>query len=33
MIDSDYDETSFFVRQCYFTGGSDPYGRLKVAWR
>lgn len=31
MIDTDYDGTSFFVRHCYFTGGNDPYKRLKVA--
>jgi adenine-specific DNA-methyltransferase len=32
MIDSDYDEESFLVRHCYFSGGgTDPYGRLKRA--
>lgn len=31
MIDTDYDDESFFVRHCYFTGGNDPYKRLKVA--
>jgi adenine-specific DNA-methyltransferase len=31
MIDTDYDEESFFVRHCYFTGNTDPYGRLKRA--
>jgi adenine-specific DNA-methyltransferase len=31
MIDTDYDGESFFVRHCYFTGGSDPYARLKRA--
>jgi len=31
MIDTDYDEESFFVRHCYFTGGLDPYKRLKRA--
>jgi adenine-specific DNA-methyltransferase len=31
MIDTDYNEESFFVRHCYFTGGQDPYSRLKVA--
>jgi adenine-specific DNA-methyltransferase len=31
MIDSDYNEESFFVRHCYFTGGNDPYKRLKTA--
>ena len=25
MIDTNYDETSFFVRHCCFTGGNDPY--------
>ncbi|MGH3887452.1 MAG: site-specific DNA-methyltransferase [Pseudonocardiaceae bacterium] len=34
MIDSDYDEESFFVRHCYFSGGgTDPYARLKRALR
>jgi adenine-specific DNA-methyltransferase len=31
MIDTDYNEESFFVRRCYFTGGNDPYKRLKTA--
>lgn len=31
MIDTDYNEESFFVRHCYFTGGNDPYARLKKA--
>jgi adenine-specific DNA-methyltransferase len=31
MIDTDYDGESFFVRHCYFTGGQDPYARLKRA--
>ena len=31
MIDTDYDDESFFVRHCYFTGGNDPYKRLKTA--
>jgi adenine-specific DNA-methyltransferase len=31
MIDTDYDEESFFVRHCYFTGGNDQYKRLKTA--
>jgi adenine-specific DNA-methyltransferase len=31
MIDTDYNEESFFVRHCYFTGGRDPYKRLKAA--
>src|SRR5436305_3725698 len=31
MIDTNYNEESFFVRHCYFTGGQDPYARLKRA--
>lgn len=31
MIDTNYNEKSFFVRHCYFTGGNDPYKRLKTA--
>lgn len=31
MIDTAYNEESFFVRHCYFTGGQDPFGRLKRA--
>ena len=31
MIDTDYNGESFFVRHCYFTGGQDPYGRLRRA--
>lgn len=31
MIDTNYNEKSFFVRHCYFTGDNDPYKRLKVA--
>ena len=31
MIDTDYDGESFFVRHCYFTGGVDPYKRLRTA--
>ncbi len=31
MIDTDYNGDSFFVRHCYFTGGADPYKRLKTA--
>lgn len=27
------DEESFFVRHCYFTGGTDPYKRLKATLR
>lgn len=33
MIDTDYNEESFFVRHCYFTGDSDPFKRLKTALR
>ena len=34
MIDTAYNEESFFVRDCYFTGGGvDPYTRLKKALR
>ena len=31
MIDTDYNNESFFVRHCYFTGAQDPYGRLRRA--
>ncbi|WP_211255801.1 site-specific DNA-methyltransferase [Actinocatenispora sera] len=31
MIDTNYNEESFFVRDCYFTGDNDPYRRLKTA--
>ena len=31
MIDSDYDGESFYVRHAYFTGGQDPYKKLKNA--
>ncbi len=31
MIDTAYNGESFFVRHCYFTGGQDPYARLKRA--
>jgi adenine-specific DNA-methyltransferase len=31
MIDTEYNEESFFVRHCYFTGDNDPYARLKKA--
>lgn len=33
MVDTAYNEESFFVRHCYFTGGNDPYARLKRALR
>jgi adenine-specific DNA-methyltransferase len=29
MIDTDYNEESFFVRQAYFLGANDPYKALK----
>jgi adenine-specific DNA-methyltransferase len=31
MVDSDHNGDSFFVRHCYFTGGGDPYKRLRLA--
>ena len=31
MIDTNYNDESFFVRHCYFTGGNDPYARLRKA--
>jgi adenine-specific DNA-methyltransferase len=31
MIDTEYNGESFFVRHCYFTGGQDPYARLRAA--
>ncbi|GIG29497.1 hypothetical protein [Cellulomonas marina] len=31
MIDTDYDEESFFVRHAYFSGGQDPYKRLRTS--
>ncbi|MFN8097454.1 MAG: DNA methyltransferase [Dermatophilaceae bacterium] len=31
MIDTDYNGDSFFVRHCYFTGGGDPFKKLKTA--
>jgi adenine-specific DNA-methyltransferase len=33
MIDTAYNEESFFVRHCYFSGGQDPYARLKKVLR
>ena len=30
LIDTDYNEESFFVRHAYFLGASDPYGALKT---
>jgi adenine-specific DNA-methyltransferase len=29
LVDTDYNEESFFVRQAYFLGSNDPYGALK----
>ncbi|MEQ1717436.1 MAG: hypothetical protein ABL907_15905 [Hyphomicrobium sp.] len=31
FIDTDYDETSFFVRHAYFMGANDPYKSLKTS--
>ncbi len=31
FLDTDYDGQSFFVRQAYFCGATDPYERLKKA--
>jgi len=33
FIDTDYNGESFFVRQAYFTGGDEPYEKLKRAMR
>ncbi len=33
MIDTAYDGEPFVARHCYFTGGQDPYARLKRALR
>ena len=33
FIDTEYDGESFFVRHAYFTGGSDPYEKLKKTLR
>jgi adenine-specific DNA-methyltransferase len=30
MVDTDYNEESFFVRQAYFLGSNDPYSALKT---
>ena len=30
VIDTDYDEESFFVRHAYFLGAGDPYKALKT---
>lgn len=31
MLDTDYNEESFFVRHAYFTGDNDPFKKLKAA--
>ncbi len=33
FIDTDYNKESFFVRHAYFTGGDEPYEKLKRALR
>jgi hypothetical protein len=33
FIDTEYNEESFFVRHAYFTGGDEPYDKLKRALR
>jgi adenine-specific DNA-methyltransferase len=33
FIDTDYNGESFFVRHAYFTGGDEPYEKLKGALR
>jgi adenine-specific DNA-methyltransferase len=33
FIDTNYDGKSFFVRHAYFTGGDEPYERLKRTLR
>jgi adenine-specific DNA-methyltransferase len=33
FVDTDYDRESFFVRHAYFTGGDDPYERLRRTLR
>lgn len=33
FIDTDYDQESFFIRHAYFTGGNEPYERLRKALR
>ena len=30
MLDTDYNEESFFVRHAYFLGANDPYSSLKT---
>jgi adenine-specific DNA-methyltransferase len=33
FIDTNYNRESFFVRHAYFTGGNEPYDRLKRVLR
>lgn len=33
FIDTNYNSESFFVRHAYFTGGDEPYDKLKRALR
>ncbi len=33
MLDTDYNEESFFVRHAYFLGANDPYKALKATLR
>ncbi len=33
LIDTDYDEESFFAKHAYFLGGGDPYEKLRKALR
>lgn len=33
FIDSNYNEEAFFIRHAYFTGGDDPYDKLRRALR
>ncbi|HNS81228.1 MAG TPA: site-specific DNA-methyltransferase, partial [Kiritimatiellia bacterium] len=33
FIDTNYNEESFFVRHAYFTGGDEPYDKLKRSLR
>src|SRR2546425_6042402 len=33
LVDTNYNEESFFVREAYFTGAGDPYESLRKALR
>jgi len=33
FVDTNYNGESFFVRHAYFTGGNDPYEKLRKALR